>query len=623
MDKSRQILSDIIIHMKYAKYLPSEKRRETWEEIIERNMDMHIKKYPELKEEIIEAYKYVFDKKVLPSMRSLQFAGKAVEKNPIRMYNCGALAMAHTDAFKELTFLLASGTGVGYSVQFHHIKQLPEIQKAKKERRFLIGDSIEGWAEAVGVLIDSYFGVRKSKPRFDFSDIREKGKELKTSGGKAPGPEPLKECLYRMNKILRGKENGEQLSSLEIHDINCHIADCIVSGGTRRSSCICLFSFNDKAMIECKFGNWFEENPQRARANNTAVILRHKIKEEEFREFFRRTRNAGFGEPGWAFSNDSSYLINPCGEVSLKTDIKSGSGQLCNLVEINASNITSQEDFNDRARAASFIATLQAGYTDFHFIRDSWTDVTEEEALIGVGITGISTGNILNFKFKEASEIVKKENERVSNLIGINKASRCTVIKPSGTSSLVLGCSSGIHSWHSDFYIRRIRIGKDEPLYLYLEKNHKELLEDDYFKPTTQAVISIPIKAPEDSITRKETALQFLDRIKRIYKNWILSGHRKGHNTNNISATVTVKENEWERVENWMWENRDSYTAITVLPYDHRSYVQPPFEEIDEEKYNEMFQSLRTVDVTKVKEREDNTTRQQEPSCASGSCEVV
>ncbi|MCK9369411.1 hypothetical protein M0R04_05695 [Candidatus Dojkabacteria bacterium] len=945
MLKSTTILSDIIVFMKYARYDSKLKRRETWEEIVDRNKKMHITKYPSLVEEIEDTYKYVYEKKVLPSMRGLQFGGKAIQKNPIRQYNCSAIAMSSVDAFKELAFLLMCGTGVGYSVQQHHVEQLPEIYKPNKERRFLIADSIEGWADAIGALVESYMGRRKAYPRFDFSDIRAKGELLKTSGGTAPGPEPLKDCLHNIKRILDRKASGTKLSPIEVHDICCFIADCVVVGGTRRSSCIALFSFTDTEMLECKFEKWFEENPQRARANNSAVILRHKIKEEEFLNFFEKVRLSNSGEPGWIFSNDSEQLCNPCqpewatvigidgittigdikvgdliyteegyrtvickgctgvkdvyeyktssgtfvgtdthnlisngkkveakncknidilsglspysgddtihelnpqiimdgliigdgcvhkasnnlvflyigendkdyfqseishlilkdrsrafkngyevkttldymdvgrtydrkvpdkyfyktsiintlsflrglysangsvcgnritlkasskklieqvqqllsyigiksyittnkrakvkhkdgtyesresydlnissdrdkfkryigfiqkykmgkikivrtscrstakiqqvkkvstekvysitvdsekhtywtgglnvsncAEVSLRIDKVSGTGQMCNLVEINGSDISTQEEFNNRAKAAAFIATLQAGYTDFHYLRDTWKEITERESLIGVGITGIASSELLALDFKEAANVVLEENERVSSLIDINKAARTTVVKPSGTSSLVLGCSSGIHSWHASFYIRRMRVGKDEPIYKYLLEKHPELLEDDFFKPTTQAIISVPIKAPEGAITRTETALQFLERVKKLYKNWIIPGHRDGHNTNNISATVYIKEHEWDKVANWLWENRNNYTAISVLPYDNHTYVQPPFEEINEEEYKVLVEGLKDINLAGIIEEKDNTVLQKEVACSGNSCEVV
>lgn len=939
MNVSTQILSDIIVYMKYARYLPDKKRRETWKEIVDRNKNMHLKRFPKLKDEIEEAYKYVYDKKVLPSMRAMQFSGKPIERNPNRQYNCSAIAVTKPEVFKEIMFLLLAGCGVGYSVQRHHVAQLSEIIKPTKTRRFLIGDSIEGWSDAVGALVNAYFGGRKSRPEFDYSDIRPQGTPLKTSGGKAPGPAPLKTCLHNIQTMLDRKTDGEKLRPIEVHDIICHIADAVLSGGVRRSSCIAIFSFADTEMLECKFGKWYETNPQRARANNSAMILRHRITEEEFYSYWEKIKESGSGEPGIYWSNSKEILPNPCqagwakvltkkgirklkdimvgqeiwskegwtkvidkqctgkkevfkysttagvfygtenhqlvsnGEkieakdcdsidiftgpvpaqkeindidpqavvdglligdggvrhnkivlyinskdqdyfgsevcqfigrnhpkhscwdvltqlkisdilltykrkipgkylyssdknvirsflrgifsangsvcdkrVTLKAsslqiiedtqlllsslgirsyyttnkavnvqfrngnyrckqsydlnvsvdrekfyyligfiqkykmekllavcdsvsrkqrhvkstyDIKSvdfvavekvyditvdneshtywtqncdvsncaeislkASGGLCNLTEINASNLDSQEEFNKRAKVAAFIGSLQASYTDFHYLREIWKENADKEALLGVSVTGIASGGVLKLDMKEAAKVVVAENRRVANLIGINEALRMTTVKPSGTSSLVLGCSSGIHSWHAPHYIRRLRVNKDEPIYSYLVKNHPELIEDDFFK-STDAVISVPIKAPEGALFRNETALKFLERIKKVYNQWIKPGHIKGDNTHNISCTVSIKPNEWERVGKWMWENRNNYNAISVLPYDDHVYKQAPFEEITEEEYNAYSQVINKIDLTKIVEEKDSTTLRDEVACSNGQCEIV
>lgn len=853
MTESLRNLSTLAIYMKYSRYIPELNRRETWEELVTRNMQMHIKKFPSLKDEIQQAYAYVFEKKVLPSMRSLQFGGRAIELNPTRLYNCSFVKMDSPDAFGEIMFLLMCGCGVGYSIQKHHVRELPEIIKPKKSRRFLITDSVEGWADSVKVLINSYMGVRKSSPEFDFSDIRPRGTLLKTSGGVAPGPEPLKTCLHRIQTLLDRKKDGEKLTTLEVHDINCFLADAVLSGGIRRSAMIALFSFDDEQMRTCKFQNWAEENPQRARANNSAVILRHEITEDEFKVFWNVIKNSGTGEPGIFFTNDSEIGCNPCvtgdtliatpngnipikdlarenkpvivyswnpktklpelqwmrnirltrknvklievtfdsglkvkctydhnfysfrgnkiqaqnlkigqrvrafscskhpdghirlhGWVNNKTqhiwehralwelyngkipfdnvvnhinnipddnrienlclmttyqhnshhyperlkngfyhsgkktekilnhkimDIKyldnledvyngtvdnchtyiiadstycgedprgitSGivsancgeislkSFQFCNLVTVNVTDLESQREFESRAKAAAFIATLQAAYTDFHYLRETWKETTEKDALIGVSLSGIASNKIFPLDIKKAAEVVKQENERVSKILGIKKASRATTVKPEGTSSLVLGCSSGIHAWHSPYYIRRIRINKIEPLYNYLLKNNPEILEDDYFNPTMQAVISLPIEAPFGAVFRTEKALDLLTRVKIIYKKWIQGGHRKGHNNNNVSCTVSIKENEWDEVGKWMWDNKDCYTSITVLPYDNKLYIQPPFEEITKEKYDELISKVKKLDLSLLKEEIDTTSHIETVACGGGACEI-
>jgi len=582
MDISSKILSDITVFMKYAKHIEEKNRRENWKELVGRNKEMHRKKYTMLNGEIDAAYKYVEDRKVLPSMRSMQFAGKSIEISPNRIYNCGYLPVDDWRAFSEILFLLLGGTGVGFSVQKHHVEKLPEIRKprADRKRRFLIGDSIEGWADAVKVLMRSYF-EGTSTIDFDFSDIRSKGAKLVTSGGKAPGPEPLKTCIRQLKGILNEKNDGDQLEPIEVHDIVCHIADAVLAGGIRRAALISLFSADDKEMISCKSGSWWETNPQRARANNSASLVRHRIRKKFFKELWQRIQLSNSGEPGIYFTNDKDWGTNPCCEIALRPF------QFCNLCEVNVSDVTSQEDLNERVRAASFLGTLQAGYTQFHYLRSVWQRTT-----------------------------------KVADLIGIRSAARVTTIKPAGTSSIVLGCSSGIHAWHSDYYIRRLRVGKNEDIYHYLSANHPELVEDEYFRPHDTAVISVPQRAPEGAILRDETALQLLQRVKGFSEKWIRPGHNSGNNTHNISATVSIKEHEWDEVGEWMWKNREFYNGLSVLPFSGGNYVQAPFEDCDETTYNSMLDSLKEIDLTKIIEVDDNTNLSGEVACAGGACEV-
>ncbi len=619
MEVSNQILSEITVYMKYAKYLPEVNRRETWDELVTRNKKMHQKTYPNLKDEIEENYKLVYDKKVLPSMRSLQFGGKPIEISPNRIYNCAYLPIDSIDSFSETMFLLLGGTGVGYSVQKHHVEKVPVINKPypKRKRRFLIGDSIEGWADAIKVLMKSYMNGGGSRVEFDYSDIRPKGARLITSGGKAPGPQPLKECILKLTGILESKDTGEKLTTLEAHDMICHIADAVLAGGIRRAALISLFNADDNEMIGCKAGNWWELNPQRGRANNSAVLMRHKVTKSFFMDLWKRVELSGAGEPGIYLNNDKDWGTNPCCEIALRPF------QFCNLCEVNASDIESQEDLENRVKAASFIGTLQAGYTAFHYLRDVWRETTEKEALIGVSMTGIGSGVVLGYDMNKAADVVKKENSRLAKMLGINKAARTTTVKPAGTTSLALGTSSGIHAWHNDYYIRRIRVGKNESIYPYLKENHPELVEDEFFRPHDTAVIQIPQKAPEGAILRTESPFQLLERIKKIATEWVRSGHRKGSNSHNVSATVSLKEDDWELAGQWMWENRKHYNGLSVLPYNGGTYTQAPFEDITKEKYDEMMTALKTVDLSKVVEVEDNTNLSGELACAGGSCEIT
>jgi ribonucleoside-diphosphate reductase alpha chain len=617
MELSSKILSDITVHMKYARHLDDKFRRENWEELVTRNKNMHIKKYPGLKDDIEDAYRFVYNKTVLPSMRSMQFGGKPIEVAPNRIFNCAYMPIDDVRAFSEAMFLLLGGTGVGYSVQKHHVECLPEIRKpnTKRTRRYLVADSIEGWADAVKVLIMSYFNGT-SKIRFDFSDIRPKGSKLVTSGGKAPGPQPLRECLVKLDGVLDLKDDGDKLKSIEVHDMICHIADAVLAGGIRRAALICLFSADDDEMISAKSGDWQERNPQRGRANNSVVLMRHRITRDFFMSLWNRIKASGSGEPGFYFTNDKDWGTNPCCEIGLRPY------QFCNLVEINASNLKSQEDLEARSKAASFIGTLQASYTDFHYLRPIWQRNTEKDALIGVSMTGIASGKVMGLNMPRAVSVVNAENKRVAKAIGINPAARLTCVKPAGTTSLTLGTSSGIHAWHNDYYIRRLRVGKNESIYQYLVANHPELIEDEYFRPHDTSVISVPQKAPEGAITRDESAIDLLERIHLITNKWVRPGYVKGQNTHNVSATISIKDGEWEEVAEWMWHNRGVYNGLSVLPYSDHNYIQSPFEDCSEEEYDEMMNSLKEVDLDKVVEYSDNTNLTGEIACSGGSCSI-
>lgn len=616
LDKAIKLLSDITVYSKYAKYDKKLKRRETWEELCYRNRDMQLAKYPHLYQEILDVYsKFVIPKKVLPSMRSLQFGGRPIELSPNRIFNCAYFPVDHYKSFSEAMFLLLGGSGVGYSVQSHHVAQLPEVKKPTKTRRYVISDSIVGWADAVKALLEAYMRG-KSLPVYDFSDIRQKGADLVTSGGKAPGPEPLKVCLFNLQRILDRKADGEKLTTLEAHDMMCFIADAVLSGGIRRAALIALFDVDDSDMLTCKFGSWWEQNPQRARANNSAMVIRHKVTKEVFDSLWSKIEASGSGEPGIYFSNNTEWGTNPCCEIALRNN------QFCNLTEINASDIVDQADLEARAKAASFLGTLQAGFTDFHYLRDIWKRNTEKDALIGVGMTGIASGSVFPLDLVAAANVVKEENERVASIIGINKAARTTCVKPSGTTSLVVGSSSGIHAWHSPYYIRNIRFGKNEAIYKYLASNHPQLVQDEFFKPEQQAVVGIPVKAPKGSIFRTESAIDLLERVKKFSSEWIKHGHRKGDNTHNVSATISVGNDEWESVGKWMWDNKAHYNGLSVLPRNDHSYIQAPFQECTKEEYEALQATLANVDLTQVVEDQDNTSLNDQVACAGGICEI-
>ena len=617
MDLGLDALGKITVFSKYAKHNPQLQRRETWDEIVDRYQVMMVKKYPKLELAIVESAKFIRDKKVLPSMRALQFAGPAMEVNNARGYNCAYLPVDSLYSFSETMFLLLGGSGVGFSVQKHHVEQLPEIKKQDtyKQRNYLIEDSIMGWADSVKMLIKFYF-EGGPKPKFDFRAIREKGARLVTAGGKAPGPEPLKIALAHIDAIMERKADGSKLSPLECHDIMCHIANSVLAGGIRRSAMISLFSHDDEEMITCKYGNWWELNEQRGRSNNSAVLKRGEVGEEEFMSLWKRIEASGSGEPGIYWSNDLDWGTNPCCEIGLRPF------QFCNLCEVNVSDIENQEDLNNRVAVAAFFGTLQAGFYDFHYLRPIWSKTTQKDALLGIGMTGIGSGEILKYDLELVANTAKTVNRDISGLIGTNEAARITCIKPSGTTSLVLGTASGIHAWHAPYYLRTMRFNKNEAIALYLMINHPELCEDDVLRPTDTVCVRIPVKAPEGSIFRTESPLDTLERVKKFSTEWVKPGHINGANTHNVSATISIAD-EWKEVGTWMWDNRETYNGLSVLPFFGGSYQQAPFEDITEEEYNKRIASVKEIDLTKVVEMDDNVDFGQVAACAGGACEIA
>lgn len=617
MQETTKLLSDVTVFAKYAKFVPYLETRESWEMLVKRNKAMHMRKYkhlPGMAEKIEKAYQLVFDKKVLPSMRSLQFGGRPIEMGHNRIYNCAYLPIDHPDAFSELMFLLLGGTGGGYSVQSHHVADLPRVVgPLAKDRRYVVGDSIEGWADAIKIIVEAYF-YGKHLPKLDYSDIRPKGAELIKTGGKAPGPDPLKACCERIEGMLKAAI-GRKITPLEAHDICCLIADAVLVGGIRRAALISLFDRFDEEMLNCKSGAWWEENGQRGRANNSAVLPRGEVTEEEFKTLMKAVEASGCGEPGVYWTSNIDWGTNPCCEIGLRPF------QFCNLCEVNANDVVDQADLNERCAAASVIGTLQAGYTDFHYLRPIWRETTEADALIGVGMTGIASGAVLGLDLEQAAQVVLLANRETAELMGINQAARTTTVKPSGTSSLVLGSSSGIHAWHNDYYIRRMRLGKDEALYKHLKEHQPQMVEDDFHNPLG-AVAAFPQKAPEGAIVRTESMNDLLERVKRFNLEWVRPGHMHGDNTHNVSCTISVKDEEWGQVTDWMWQNRFDYNGISVLPYNGGTYQQAPFEDITEEQFNQMVDGFQALDVGQIREKADNTDHKGEAACASGGCEI-
>lgn len=966
MTPSNKFLSEIVTYTKYAKVLKVLNRKESFEETINRNMGMNLEKFPKLSKDIMKAYELVHDGKIMPSMRGLQFGGDLITKNNIRLYNCSAEPIDDPKCFGELMFLLLSGTGVGYSVQKCHIKNLPIIKLPKQEGTFVIQDSIYGWAQAIDVLVEAYF-YNRVRPIFDFNNVSAKGTIL-SNGSKAPGPAQLKTSLELIEKIFKSAI-GRQLFSFEINDILCIEADCVVSGGIRRSSSLCLFDADDKDMLRSKSGKWWTKFPWRARANISANLIRYEIGKEQFDYIFNICKESKSGEPAIVWSNGRDSLFNPCVTKDtiihtnkgpklvrdlinkpfkavvnnkeytslgfFKTGIKPifelktkegfslkctedhkilclvnkkeqfkkanelklndkilinnlelhdwdgkynmatgwlvgntlGDGYLtnkfakleywgttkgymlnkaksflyildgkkrrptkfnnvkigvssakllkifknlkmqdknikeallletsssfiigfirgwfdadgivlcnkkkgnsirlssvnlenlkitqrcllrlgikstiyqnrrkegeyllpdgkgnykyypcktihelaitrsslikyneiinfedpgkreklnkivnnykkiykdkkyitfesfnalgiedvydceveevhrfdangiiihncaeanllynfCNLSTVNQTGIEDKKDFMNRIKNAAFIGTLQASYTDFPYIRPIWKERTEQEALLGVSFTGIADerNKVKEEWLQEGAKLVLETNEKYARKIGINLAARTTLIKPEGTSSCVLGSSSGIHARHSPYYLRRIRFSKDESISNYLQNIVPDLIEEDISSKNT-IILTIPQESPSNAIVRAdETAIDVFNRASLYYKNWVLPGHRTGEDTHNVSCTINVRDDEWNALQNIMWDQRNNYRAISLFPYDGGTYKQAPFEECTKEVFENYSNRIKDIDLREVREEEDNEAYLLDNvACGGGACEI-
>lgn len=619
MDKGSKLLSELLLARTYAA-TKENGTKETWEEVVERNKSMHIRKFPHLTQEIEAAYEKVYKMRVLPSMRSLQFSGPAIENNQLRMFNCSAIALSNFKAFADLAFLSMSGTGVGYSVCAESIEQLPIISKGVVYSPYSIPDTKEGWADSFELLL------KNPNLQFDYAEIRAEGTPL-SSGGTASGPGVLQAAHEAIRALLMGAV-GRKLKAIEAHDIACHIADCVVSGGVRRSALIAIFDPQDEEMLACKQGNWWEKNGQRARANNSARILRFWTEEEQ-KKAYDKVMDACFasnsGEPGIFFSNDTTYFTNPCAEISLRIN------GLCNLTEINLSALNTPEEFYEACKAAAFIGTLQAAYTDFTYVHSDFKKNADEEALLGVSLTGICATkleiepNLLSV----GAEVCVKENKRVAKLLGIRPSSRITTVKPSGSASMLLGTTSGIHAAHSPHYLRRVRVDASGALGQHLASTFGVMPPDSGFLVEKDAfsnnlVVCVPVKMDTAVVREQENDVSQLERMKLVKTYWVDNGHIKGPNTHNVSITVSYKKDEEESVKEWMWNNREVYSGISLLPYDGGSYTQAPFTTITEEQYNEAMLSIpESLQLDKVKYNGEADQRNGESSCSAGGCEVV
>jgi ribonucleoside-triphosphate reductase (thioredoxin) len=607
---SIKALQDYTVYARYAKYLETKGRRETWKETVNRMFYMHERKYskqledPEFRELFEETKKAVQNKLILGAQRALQFGGEPIEKHNARMFNCAFTHCDRPKVFGEIMYLLLCGCGVGFSVQTHHVQMLQDIKGPLNSRKkFIIKDSIEGWADGIQALVDSYFNGTELI-EFDFSEIRPEGAMI-SGGFKAPGPKGLKASLEKIDKVLKTRldyiENLQiskhpvgpdefwlKLRPIDVYDIIMHSSDAVLSGGVRRSATLSLFSKDDTEMLEAKTGDWFVTNPQRGRSNNSAALLKNDTTREEFSTVMKSTRQ--FGEPGFIWLDDLEIGYNPCVEIGLfpKTEDGRSGFQFCNLTSINASKCKSRADFYLACKTSAVLGTLQAGYTDFKYVSDETREITEREALLGCSITGVMENPdvILNKKIQvEGAQIIKEVNKQIAKIIGINTAARTTTLKPEGTSSCILGTSSGIHPHHAKRYIRRVQANKMEFPAQHFAENNPLAVEDSVWSNSgTDVVISFLCEVPIGSITKNQiSAIELLDKVKLTQQNWVAFGKNddlcvNNKTSHNVSNTITVKDDEWEEVEKYIYDNRSWFAGISLLPYSgDLDYPQAPF----------------------------------------------
>ena len=601
-----QELQNYTFVSKYARWLENKNRRETWKEAVERVKDMMHTMYADknITQDIDWAYEVMYKKKVLGSQRGLQFGGEPILKRHAKIYNCTSSYCDRLRFFQECFWLLLCGSGTGFSVQKHHVAKLPNLSNKPKSKdqgiKYVIEDSIEGWADALGVLLSSYF-VKPAEDKFsqykdeyvifDYSEIRPQGSTLSSGVGKAPGFEPLQKGLEKIRVLLdRCLSNGKKkLRPIDAYDIVMHSSDAVLSGGVRRSASLALFSADDEEMAKAKTGNWFIDNPQRARSNNSALLLKDGTSFEQFASLMESVKE--FGEPGFIWSDSTEMTFNPCVEVGMwpvdETTGESG-WQGCNLSTINCSSIEDENDFYDRCRAAAIIGTLQAGFTKLDYLGSTSCRIFEREALLGVSLTGIMEKHdlVLSEKvLRQGAKIAVDTNKEMAKKIGINQAARVTCLKPEGTSSSMLGTSSGIHPHHAKRYIRHVQANVLEAPYQHFRNYNPQACEKSRWSANnTDEVVKFPIEVPDGSKLKNQLpAIEMLTIVKDTQKNWVNSGKNKNLCTqdflsHNVSNTVTVKPDEWESVTKYIYDNRKFFAGISLIPQSgDKDYPQAPF----------------------------------------------
>jgi ribonucleoside-triphosphate reductase len=601
---SIESLKNYVFTSKYSRYIPEKMRRETFEEAVDRVIAMHRSHFAakgiELEDLLSFCEQAMKKRMVLGSQRAMQFGGPPILRKNARIYNCTTSYCDRPRFFQEALWLLLCGCGVGFSVQPHHIDKLPGIRKpAAGHATFIIPDTIEGWADALGVLLSSYFTDAQPFPeyagqivQFDYTEIRPKGRPISSGMGRAPGPEPLRRSLEMIRTLVdrRIEEGHGRLRSVDAYDILMHASDAVLSGGVRRSATICLFSPDDELMATAKTGNWFNENPQRARSNNSAVLLRNQTTREQFNRLMKSVKE--FGEPGFVWTDHLDMTFNPCGEIGLYPQIDGVTGfAFCNLCEINMGLVDNADKFREACRAAAILGTLQADYTDFEYLGEVSTRIAKREALLGISMTGMMENPDVSFDpqlQRDMAKVILEVNAEVAARIGINPAARTTCVKPAGTTSSILGTSSGIHPHHAKRYFRRAQANEDELLVDFFGAQNPKAVEKSVWNPNgTDVVLTFCVEASPHALTKRDVdAVELLNKVKLTKENWIDAGKRPEQCvqpwlSHNVSNTISVKDSEWESVADFIYENRHVFAGVSLLPDGgDLDYPQAPFCEV-------------------------------------------
>lgn len=684
-------LADYIALAKYARFRPELGRRELFPEAARRVQAMHRQFFSDRLDRVLpapaadspvdpadrnrlvaalsggslglaldRAFAGVVARTVLPSMRSLQFGGDAILRNHARLFNCSFSPVDRLEFFREYLFLLLSGTGCGFSVQRHHANRLAPLPVRGDEMELkvvhhAVTDTIEGWADALHLLMRSYW--ERFKIEFNYSALRPRGSPLRTSGGKAPGHLPLKQALLDIEAVLAGA-SGRRLRPVELYDICMFAARSVLSGGIRRSATICLFSPDDQEMMDAKTGDWFAKNPQRSASNNSAVVPRATEDDTLFRKLFAAQRE--FGEPGFYFADDPEYGCNPCCEIGLHPVVggelddaaevarlralgyagpvtagtRLSGWQMCNLSTINGAVLTDADDFLTACIHAAVIGTLQAAYTDIPYLGPLSRYLNERDALLGVSICGFMDNPELLFDpslLERGARLARAANQIVASALGIRPAARVTCVKPEGTASLLLGAASGIHPHHARHYFRRVQANRRDAVYRHFAATNPHLTETSVYRPETDDVLTFAVEAPAHAILRDEIgALEFLRLVQRVQQHWVLAGEAEATRSpglhHNVSHTCTVKPGEWAAVADFIWKHRAGFTGVALLAHDgDKRYPQAPREAVvteeDVAKWNRL--KYHPVDYRQLKEESDETALKDVAACAGGACELV